>query len=184
MKKLLLPLLILSAISFAQENKFYLTKEGFTDFVITNVENKNNSELYIKTLKWLNIAYKNPDEVINSKIENEYIRFTGSKRGLVAINALGRHNKETRYSIEVSFKENRYKFDLISLEYYEPASQYTRGGWVSVDLKDTSYYFKKNGELKGSFKYYVEIPEYFNNLNIELEKFIKSDEIPSKSDEW
>ena len=78
MKKiLLLVLLTFSTLSFGQETEFKFTKNGFTDFVVTTIENKTQQELYKKTLDWIQVTYKNPKEVLLAQIENDYIRFEG-----------------------------------------------------------------------------------------------------------
>jgi hypothetical protein len=68
---------------------------------------------------------------------------------------------------------------VIKLEYLAPATQYSAGGWTEVGLDYTASYYNKKKELKGVFKYFSEIPSYFNNLNQDLKKFLESDIVPS-----
>lgn len=185
MKKLFLLIVIcFGFLSYGQETEFSFTKEAFTDFIVTQCEGKTQQELYKKALDWIAVTYKSPDDVIKSKIENEYIKFTGSKFGLVSVHSIYRHSKETRYTIEISFKDNRYKFDLINLEAYDNPSQYSRGGWFTLYFDNPEKYFKKNGQFINACKYHSEIPLYFNELNTNLKKFILSQTLPSKEDKW
>lgn len=171
----------LSAIAMNAQEKFELTPAGFTDFVVTTVPDKTQSDLYKKTMDWLQVTYKNPDEVIKAKIENDYIRIEGSSPDLVTINALGRTPNLTRYQIEIGFKDGKYKFDLLSLEYYHKASV----KWLPVKLDDGSDYFNKKGELRSVAKYYPEISDYFNNLNNSLKDYIEGKSATSaKKNDW
>ena len=100
MKKIiyfLLATISISNLSFGQETEFKFTKEGFTDFVVTQCEGKTQAELYKKALDWVSVTYKNPKEVIKAQIENDYIRIEGSSNSLVCLNILGK--KFNRLSI-------------------------------------------------------------------------------------
>jgi hypothetical protein len=186
MKKLLIFMLSISACVSAQETEFKFTKDGFTDYVIGSVANKTASELYKKTIDWVNITYKNPREVIKAQIENDYIRIEGFKSSMLCKKILLSNICENgRYQIEISFKDGKYKFDVISLESYLTASQYNSGGWYPVALTNTSYAYKESGELRSMYKNFPEeIESTFNTLNNELKKILESDTIPSKKDGW
>ena len=186
MKRIGILLLLASGIMTAQETEFKFTKEGFTDFVIGTVPNKTSSELYKKTMDWINITYKNPREVIKAQIENDYIRIEGISSSMLCKKILLSNICDNgRYQIEISFKEGKYKFDIISLESYLSSSQYRRGGWYPVELTNTSYAYKESGELRSTYKSYPEeIESTFNSLNKELKKTLESETIPSKKEGW
>lgn len=171
----------------AQETEFKFTKDGFTDYVIGAVDGKTSSELYKKALDWVSVTYKNPKEVIKAQIENDYIRIEGAKSKMLCVKSLGMTScNDARYQIEISFKDGKYKFDLIKLEQYIAPSQYTTiSGWLEVGLANTSVYFKENGDLKNIFKLMPPaIETEFNELNQSLKEFLKSDTIPSKKNDW
>ncbi len=181
MKKiiLLLSLLSSSTIIYSQETEFKFVKEGFTDFVITQCEGKTQSELYKKALDWVSVTFKNPKEVIKAQIENDYIRIEGSSKNLVCFNAMGKSCNTAKYNIEISFKDGKYKFDVINnIEYLYEA------GWAEIRLDKTELYYNKKGEIRSAYKYFPEIADYFNNLNFELKEFLISDKIPSKKSDW
>lgn len=184
MKRLIVMLLV-SISAFAQETEFKFTKDGFTDFVVTPVEGKTQAELYKKTLDWVAVTYNNPKEVIKAQIENDYIRIEGSKKNLVCVTRLIEFCYNTRYQIEISFKEGKYKFDVIKIEYYTEPSKYGPGGWYDFQLNDMNEYFKKSGDPRGAYENcIVQFPKYFNDLNIDLSNFLKSTAIPSKKSDW
>jgi hypothetical protein len=190
MKKIIYILLVtvlVTNLSFSQETEFKFTKEGFTDYVVTNCEGKTQSDLYKKTLDWVSTTYKNPKEVIKAQIENDYIRIEGFKSSMLCIKSLGIMTCfDVRYQIEISFKDGRYKFDVTRIEQYSPSSQYSSGGWsdfpINTDLKG---YFKESGEIRSMFKLYPDaFQSTFNGLNKDLESFLKSESIPSKKGNW
>lgn len=185
MKKIVLALLI-GFCGFAQETEFKFSKEGFTDYVVTEVSGKTQSELYKKAIDWVAVTYKNPKEVIKAQIENDYIRIQGATSTMVVFSIMGSKSYyDARYQVEISFKDGKYKFDLIEIEYYTPASKYGAGGWSYLVLSPLDYMYNKKGELKGNFKLIPDnVINHFNALNKDLESFLKSDTIPSKKSDW
>jgi hypothetical protein len=172
-----------TAIATMTADKIQLTSAGFTDFIVVPVENTTQAELYKKTLDWINMAYKSPDDVIKGKIENDYIRLEGSSPSLVAFNPMGKFTYLTRYQIEVSFKDGKYKFDPMRVEYYIPANQYGTGGWKDLVISNGAEYYNKKGELKKNFKYIPDIATYFSALNEELKAYLSGD-TPAKKSDW
>ncbi len=180
MKKIILSLIIILGITnktFCQETKFEFTKEGFTDFIVTECDNKNQSELYKKTIEWIKLTYKNPEEVIKTQIENNLIRIEGSSDNLVCFNILGNKScNPARYLIEISFKDDKYKFDVVNnIEYLHST------GWFDIRLDKTNLYYNKKG-IRKNYKYFPEIADYFNNLNSGLKNHILG--IKNKKDDW
>ena len=190
MRKIIYTLILTTLFTktcFSQETEFKFTKEGFTDYVVTNCEGKTQSDLYKKTLDWISTTYKNPKEVIKAQIENEYIRIEGFKSSMLCIKSLGILTcLDVRYQIEISFKDGRYKFDVIRVEQYSSPSKYSSGGWFDFPINgDEKACFKESGEIRPMFKLYPEaFQSTFNGLNKDLENFLKSESIPSKKDNW
>jgi hypothetical protein len=191
MRKILLLFLFVTGLVNAQETQFTLTSEkGMTDYIVINVEGKTAPEIYKKAMEWIKVTYKNPDKVILSTIENEYIRFEGVSSTLYALNIMGKKYYDTKYQIEISTKDGKYKFDLISMENYYPSSQLSTGGWSPNGIftdnmpKETldKLLYKKDGSFKGTYKYFAEVPEYFNNLNNSLLESMTS--TVKRSDGW
>ena len=193
MKNLLFILLFISAIVNAQETEFTFNNErGMTDFVVTNVEVKTAPETYKKAIEWIKITYKNPDKVILSTIENEYIRFEGSSGSFYSINLgfMGKSYQQTKYQIEISIKDGRYKFDIIGMENYTSPSQYSSGGWSDNTLFNANttkeylekFIYKKDGTLRSAWKNINDVPVYFNDLNKSLLDYIMVSQ--KKNDGW
>lgn len=192
MKKLLLLMLFVSSIINAQESEFTFDNvKGMTDFVVTPIEGKAAPEIYKKIIEWIKITYKNPDKVILSTIENEYIRFEGSSETLYSANIImiGKTYYNSKYQVEISIKDNKYKFDLISMQNYYPRSQYSAGGWTDNIIFNSNTakeglgtFYKKDGTLKSMWKYVPEVPAYFNELNKSMFEIINS--TVKKNDNW
>lgn len=194
MKKLLSSLvmvLLFIGATKAQEIEFTFNNErGMTDYIVIPFEGKTASEIYKKAMDWVKVTYKNPDKVILSTIENEYIRFEGSSQALYAVSIMGKEYYDTKYQIEISIKDGRYKFDLIGMDNFFPSSpgftgRWTANGWFNGNTpKETldNIIYKKDGSLKGGYKYLNEVPTYFNNLNKSLVESITS--TVKKSDGW
>ena len=190
MKKIVLLILFVSCFVNAQETEFIFNNErGMTDFIVAPVQGKTAPEIYKKVIEWIKITYKNPDKVILSTIENEYIRFEGSSERLYSINMgiMGAMYQNTKYQIEISIKDDKYKFDIISMENYTSPSQYSKGGWndnalFNGNLPNPSVIYKKDGTLRSLFKNINDVPVYFNDLNKSLLESIVS--TAKKTDGW
>ena len=185
MKKIVLGLLILmSFYSNAQETEFTFTAEkGMTDFIVTPVEGKTAPEIYKKVIEWIKVTYKNPDKVILSTIENEYVRFEGITTDI--------DDSKNMYQLEISIKDGKYKFDLISLKFYLESTTYGGViGWndMGVNFNNNSTkesiknLYKKDGTLRVYYPYVPKVPIFFNNLNKSLSESIVS--TVKKTDGW
>lgn len=176
MKKLLFALMIFTG-SIAQE-RFEFTPEGFTDFVVTNVDG-SQAEIYAKTINWIKETFKNPDKVILMTMENEKLRFEGLTENALCQKYFGDVCSNAKYVIEVSFKDGKYKFDPISLNFYNRMN--LKGYDVPLNNIGGTYY--KNGKiLKGN----EEVPEaferLFNGLNESLKSYISGG--GKSNDDW
>ena len=185
MKKVVFGLLILMSLnSNAQEKEFtFSADKGMTDYIVTQVEGKTASEIYKKTIEWIKVTYKNPDKVILSTIENEYVRFEGASSTIYCVNSMGSKTCfDTKYQIEISIKDGKYKFDLIGVQSFIDK-------WIDNPVfnnnpskENINGLYKKDGSLKSPYKYFPEFSVYLNNLNISLAENIVS--TVKKSDGW
>ncbi len=183
MKKLLLIILFVSFCANAQEKEFtFDSTKGMTDYIVTPVEGKTTSEIYKKVIEWIKVTYKNPDKVILSTIENEYIRFEGSSDSFYAMNVLSKIYVPVKYQIEISVKDGKYKFDYIGMTIIENNLSIPYFSTTSKEELDKYPIFKKDGTLRNVYKYFIEVPIYLNNLNKSLDESIIS--TVKKTDGW
>ncbi|MFV5696697.1 DUF4468 domain-containing protein [Flavobacterium sp. LB3P122] len=186
MKKIFLLLVLVCSFSYGQETEFKFTKDGLTDFVVIDCPGKTQAELYKKALDWVLVTYKNPNEVLKAKIENDYIRIDGASSGLILQYILGMPMEFTgKYTTEIFFKEGKFKFDITALGYYHPGSKYGAGVEVDILNGSMSDYFRKDETIRATFKKYPEkFSSEFNGLTASLKEFVMSDKIPSKKSDW
>ena len=96
------------------------------------------TELYTKTLNWVEETYTNPDKVLKGKVEGKYIRLNGFVSSLLKLTALGSATYyDVRYTVEIKFKEDKIKYEITNYEQYFKPSKVSSGGWY-----DASFVFK------------------------------------------
>lgn len=179
-KKLFLCLLSFAFVSnsvWAQESKFTVSEAGLTDYIVVPVDSMKSIDIYSKCIEWVGKTYNSPEDVIKSKIEGRSIRIEGSADGLLY--TLGGVTYLTRYQVEISFRDGRYKFDVLSIETFANA-QY---GWNSFPYNGDWAAYYKNGEPRKAWVCINEIPVYFNNLSESLRVYILNSD-KQESEKW
>jgi hypothetical protein len=180
---ILLSVFALSSIAYGQD-KFIFNEKGLNPkFIVVDVDSVEQSELFKKTVNWIKETYKNPDEVIKTTIGNEKIRFEGYTDVLFCVNSLGaKFCYSGLYTIEVEFKDNKFKLTPLSLEYKMPNSA---GGMMPIDLNDGAIYYNKKGVVRN---YYKTVPNsidsHFNDLNMNLTEYLKTGQEENVDDGW
>lgn len=158
-------LIILPIFAYSQKEKFIFNKDGLSEYVVVKFDSISEKELYSKTLNWVKETYSKPEQVIDATIENESVRFTGRSSFFRIYNAFGDFaDYPVKYTIKISVKSNRYKFEVLSM-----IVEHDRVNYSDIPAK----IYKKNGEL---LKWYKDTPQriedFFNQLNISLNDFI------------
>ncbi len=146
---------------------FQYSELGLNDFVVTDIDSTKMEELYNKTVKWIKETYKNPDVVLTMKIENEKVRIDAIASGLLKVRGFA---SDMSYIVEVSFKDNKYKFEIVSL-LYDNRTDYKR----IPNFKTDSKMIKNFGTTP------VNIEKYFNGLNESLRAYLTRQ---NKKDDW
>lgn len=155
------------------ESAFKIEENGLTDFIVTPVNMKAKEEIFKKTAEWVNKNYK------TSKIdtENQQIKFEGITNNVYCTSTWGEAQcSKMRYTIDVFFKDNRYKFDLVKME-----SNY-KDKWMNLELKKSEIY-TNTGELRTFYKHIEKVPAFFNDLNKSLKEYIEGEQ-KNKNDDW
>lgn len=175
MKTIAIPILImlLSINTFSQVNstanneKFEYSENGLNDFIITPIKEKTKDYIYEKTINWIKETYKNPDVVIKMQIENEKVRINSIARDLVKVKGF---SMDLDYVLEISIKDNRYKFEIATL-LYDGKTDYKKLPNFKTDKK----LLKNFGDSA------INIENYFNSLNENLKNYILEN---SNDDDW
>ena len=175
---------------------FEFKEEGFTDYVAVEIDSLNKEEIYTQVKNWILDTYNTPSEVIKSEIKNKKIRIEGSKPNVLSRKVLlSTFYYDIIYSVEISVRDGKYKFDPISTKYWTDATKYAAGGYNSLSIFNkeqlTGYYHqkgKKKGRLKSFIgKFPIQLENHFNNLNLSLYNYIQKNKNNSEEgsdDDW
>lgn len=184
MKNFILALLLaIPALSSAQgtpPTEFTWTKEnGLTDFVVIDVPGKQ-AGLHAKALDWL---VARTDLTIKKSVAGESVVIEGKDDKLFSMTSLGMtKNFPGRYTVQINFKDDKYKFDVVSVEFLgDPRT----GIWKPILLNNPpeAEYYNKKGEIKNTYKPLLEVlPGFFTSLSLDLKLSIVGDQNPKKND--
>lgn len=164
--KVLLLMAFVTASTFAQDTEFKFSKDGLTDFIVVTYDG-SAKDTYNRALAWVKENSKKGYKVISS-VENEKMTIEGGKENFLCSKA-GGTNVCTygTFTIEISFKDGKYKFDAIGLS-EKPNNSTTT---TVHNLNDFSEYYDKDGSLK---KYKDDVPAAYESLFNGLSKDLLS----------
>ena len=114
---------------------FSLSEEQnrFPTHIVLNIDSLSKEESFNKTIQWINKQNFTNQKKITSKIENKSINIQGLNK--IEIND---EEFDVRYFIELRFKDNRIKFDVIDAEIYFPDEVREKIKWGNVLLNTLS----------------------------------------------
>ena len=169
MKKLLILLLLFVTPLFqVNAQDISITKDGITDYVVSDCEGITKDVMYNKAIEWVNLTFKNPSEVLIANLENSLIRLEFSETS----------TRIKRFVVEIQFRDNRYKFDPISVMFPTvpvPSNDF---------LKTLNKYFKKDGSLKSRTSMTVRsVQNILNSTNVSLKNYINGVGV-NQEDDW
>lgn len=178
--------MLLNYAGFSQE--YEVTPNGLRDkynlentFLAIGIPDKSAAVLYQNALKYINENYKNPDEVIKGKTENEFLRFETYVPQFTKVNNGGaKLDVSMKYTIEIRFKDDKVRFEITEL------SITADNGGRSVEFigsiwKGYPIYNQKNGELRLS-ETKAEIENYFNTKVTDITNFLLDKK--TKKNDW
>lgn len=167
MKKILVLVFVIMSI-YSNAQTLVVTPNGLRDssniekeYVVLNIENKTAKELYDNMMKYINLNYKNPKEVIKGSVESDFIKFDTYVGGFPLVKSIGvTMEMGTTYTILLSFQDNKIKFEIIDLV------MKNRNGPMKAIFSGSAMsgyaIFNKSGELKRE-ETKLDIENYFNN---------------------
>jgi hypothetical protein len=173
---LLIQFLLLSIVSsYGQsEERLTLTYDG-VEPVIMQVEDKTAEQLYTSAVNWVKESYKNPDKVLKAEIEYQKIRLNGYSSKAYYWKTLGIPIYYIEYTIEVSFKDGRYKFEFII------GQAYTQTGDKAFSYKN---FYKNNGQVRKMYKdSKLGLENTMNNLLLSFHLYV-SGEAKNIDSDW
>jgi len=175
--KALLLMGFISTAALAQDTEFKFSKEGLTDYIVTTYEG-SAKDTYNLALAWVKESSKKGYKIVSS-VEGEKLTIEGGKENFLCSKAGGTNVcSYGAFTIQISFKEGKFKFEAIGLT-EKPNNSTTV---IAHDLNDFSEYYNKDGSLK---KYKDDVPAayetLFNDLNKSLVTFMDK---KKKADGW
>ena len=183
MKVLIIQVLLLISLScFSQSNSdFFTISEKHPRLVGQSVtfrqNNMSTQEGYDIIKKWINFTYNNPNVVIKSEIENEYIRIKGSADVCWTSNVHSLLNTLTCFNqyhtLTFEFKNDEIKFKIFQLEMTWLPGKWTSSGNENYnptyDVLEISNMRKRKEHTDAATSTLAYLNEYAN----EIENLIK-----------
>ncbi|WP_233881834.1 DUF4468 domain-containing protein [Tenacibaculum piscium] len=172
-----------------RKKSFEYNQLGLTDYVVTNIDSVSQEQLFERTINWIKETYKNPEKVIKTKIGNEKVRIEGFQDNTICNKIfLSTFCYGAKYTIEISVKDGKYKFDPTNLTYRIP---YTKSGPEpsvnNISFNSGQVFYNRKGRLKSvSNSVPRSIEDLFNSLNLSLKNYVKSHNKVGvvKNDNW
>lgn len=171
MKKLITSILLTVAF-YANAQYIKVTPQGLKDnneeksFVVLDLQNQTQADLYNKSVKYVHQSFKNPEKVIKSDLPNESLRYVSYKpNGMKVSNGGAKIPVEIKYAVQLDFKDNKVRFEIVDQDF--GGFNYSGNIWKGYPIWN-----EKNGKLrledeKNELESYfnVVISDYYNYLN-------------------
>ena len=190
MKKLLFSALAILSVAFANAQEFEVTPDGLKektsgkDFVVIEVQGKTASELYNNAIKYINIMYKNPKEVIKGDVKDEYIKWETFIPNFGTIkNSFVNLQANALITVQLSFKDGKAKYEVVNQDIHPKENRDTKvtfkgskwGGFPIYDEKDNKL---RQVQLKD------DIETYYNTQITKLKEVLNNTGTQTKNDDW
>lgn len=168
MKKLIITAIICLVGININAQQLVVTPEGLRDsensertFLVINAEGVTAKDLYDNAVRYITKSYKNPEEVIKGNIEGEYLKFNTYSYGVFNVkNGMAKVLCSMDYTIELSFKDGKVKFELVDLDIYDDNTRTYHVIFTGGRLEGYPIY-AKNGKLRLPDTK-AELESYFN----------------------
>ncbi|WP_133085509.1 hypothetical protein [Winogradskyella aurantia] len=160
--------LFLIVVVYGQD-QFVIEENGLTPkFSITKIDNSTKTELYNKTLDWVNEHENSFSLSVDDTVEGEAIYLTSFKGNAVS---LDKQFFNVKYDIRISFENEQFKFEPSEIK-LKLNSKYDMG-WKEFSLSNGDIYFK-NGKVIRKYKRYIkDITAVLNEINNQLSAYLK-----------
>lgn len=178
-------LLVLSPkVILGQSESFTYDINGIhPNYVVVELNSLDQEALFKKATQWVKATQK----TIKSTVENEKIYFEGGKENALCTTVMGKTScNNVRYEVELAFKDQKYKFQVIRLEEYGPVNQTGLKDWFQTSLeKAPDHYYTRSGALKKEFSSIPgEIAVLYNDLNASLRDYLLKEHTEKKEEGW
>lgn len=175
MKKLSLPLFlsIVCLIVQAQDLPIDSISKKVTYQEVVKVDGASKNELYARAREWFAKTFKSADDVLQMEdMANGKLIGKGCN-----------YQSKVFYTVSVSVKDGRYRYEITDFYTRIPASQYSRGFDLTIEADLNSKYSKnKKGEYRlGTINHITHTKYAGENIVYSLKKAMLSPPVGHKS---
>ncbi len=177
----LLYFLLFTTACFAQ---IEVTPDGlefdeYGDFLVIEADTISANELFNRAIKYVEMNYRDPEEVYKGKVEGEYLKIETFKPNLTVVNNAGfKLDIDARYFIEMRFKDGRVRYEITSLNM--TAQNGGRPLYFSGSIWKGYPIYNKKGDLRLE-ESKADIENYFNDELRAIKKMLWGE---SPKDDW
>lgn len=185
MKKIPLFLLLINLISFAQNETFNLTSNGFEKYVVIDTPEISDKQIFESIKKWSEYNIRNASKSNYSEIQNEFLTYRLLIKNAIDVGSGLMHQAyDIKYDVEIRIKNNKFRVDLKIVEMPHidrktESLQLTSNSIAYISL------FKNNGKLRNPKRYSEmkkQIEESANQLIKNLTKAVNGNSDYKKED--
>ena len=165
------------------ETEFEYNQKGLTPYIVVDVDSMSQQQLFEQTINWIKETYKNPDEVIKATIDNDKVRFKAVEVDGMRLNSpMINQYYDATYTITISFKNGKYKFEPVSMTYEISSDRLDE----PINFSDGTDLYKKDGRIRTVNETIpASITSILNDLNDSLYKYLKDfKNADSNKDDW
>jgi len=176
----LLLLAVLSLQASAQKTFTYSQTGLSPDYVIIERDSASADFLYGNCMRWINETFENPEKMIKEKVKGRQIKLSGFFKEFTSYEYQEKILKfDARYTIEISFKEGRLRFEPVDFEALGSGQEVPMIGLHST--KNDLYH--ENGEVVDMYSNIpADVAKVFNHFLNDLRAYEFED--LSDDDDW
>lgn len=164
MKYLILCITLFLTTTVQGQDQFTITMDGLeSQSSPSQIDHLTRSQMYEKTLSWIEENEEVYKLSVQDKTENESIQLTSTKWNATH---LGEKYYTAEYSVRLTFEDNSLRFEPTAIR-LKLNSKYDMG-WEAFDTTDTAMYFKKGKVIKKYKSYLEDLIAQLNAINIQL----------------
>ena len=178
MKKIIgILLLSIPLFVLAQDRKIPVNdKTGKAEIInVVDLTGTSSSDMYERSLKWIDDFYPNPTGTIQEKVANESV-YCKARFKVIIKDKKGQTVRQSfiRYKLKLDFKDDKYRYSIYDIE-WERSSSFDVSEWEDTD--DPRY------EADVYPVYVDQTMDYLNNLIETMTKAIATP-IEEESSDW
>jgi hypothetical protein len=172
MKHTLAAILFMLAINASAQVEMTYADGGAQFQQVIEAEGKAAADLYKSVIRWVNVAYKNPESVISAQLENELVKGNGA--GDVIMPGIMPVNYTYRYHFTIDIKDGKVRITVNDMKIL------TNSGTFAVE----SYIFKSDGSKRTNNQAKGIESDITSDMTVLFASLKQGIMNPDKKDDW